>query len=168
MTVKSSSTSIVSVSLPSWEDDDTPDDFEIPQRCDISPRKGDLTPMVDVTILVMIFYLSSAASHVFRTQRFVEVFRHVPVWCVSTPIYSPSVFVDVVIDDTNRIFVDTEEVAGFDAVRESLRDARGNHDEAEVTITVDPQSTHGHRILVADAAVDAGFIEINSWITHNY
>ena len=156
--------SIVSVSLPSWEEDDAPVEFEIPRRGTMSTRKGDLTPMVDVTFLLLVFFMILAAVNVQKKLTVEKTDEDGDPTVVEVDLAS----VQIVVDNENNIFVEDVAVTGFDSVTKALGDAREELGDVRLTLLLDPDSIHDRRILVADAAATAGFSQIHSRITCNY
>lgn len=153
--------SIVTVTLPSWleEDDQEPQmgrdkpDFE----------EMDLTPMVDVTFLLLIFFMITAA---FNLQKKIDVPPAKTDESSTTVNQDPedSATVEAEIDAQNNVFVDDTKGENFDEVLQLLKAAKASSDSVELKLKIDPESTHEKRILVADAAAQAGFTKVNSLI----
>ncbi len=151
---------IVRVSLPSWEEEDEEDvglgrpepDFE----------EMDLTPMVDVTFLLLIFFMITAS---FTLQKKIDVppAQSDAVSSVSVPEMESSA-VEAIIDAENRIYIDDLPGESFKEIVGLLETSRATADAVELKLLIDPESTHEKRILVADAAAQAGFTKINSMI----
>ncbi|MCA9056722.1 MAG: biopolymer transporter ExbD, partial [Planctomycetaceae bacterium] len=149
--------SLVTVSLPSWEEEEE-EDFHVNHR-EPELEEMDLTPMVDVTFLLLIFFMITAS---FNLQKHVEMppaaSDETSTQTVVPPEDSPSV--EAVIDPDNRITINDLPGETFDELVSLLNQERGGADSAELKLLIDPESTHEKRILVADAAAKAGFVKI--------
>jgi serine/threonine protein kinase/biopolymer transport protein ExbD len=152
--------SIVRVSLPSWEEEED-DDVEL-GRPEPDFEEMDLTPMVDVTFLLLIFFMITAS---FTLQKKIDVppAKSDAVSSVSVPEMESSA-VEAIIDAENRIYIDDLPCKSFKEAVGLLEDSRAAADAVELKLLIDPESTHEKRILVADAAAKAGFTKINSMI----
>ena len=156
--------SIVQVSLPSWEEaEDEDDEFGRPEP---DFEEMDLTPMVDVTFLLLIFFMITAS---FTLQKKIDV-PPAKSDAVSSVSVDPMEAVDVeaIIDADNRIYIDDAPGESFTEILSLLEMSRDAVDAVELKLMIDPESTHEKRILVADAAAQAGFTKINSMITEDY
>lgn len=152
--------SIVRVSLPSWEEVEE-EDIQL-GRPEPDFEEMDLTPMVDVTFLLLIFFMITAS---FTLQKKIDVppAKSDAVSSVSVPEMESSA-VEAIIDAENRIYVDDLPCESFKEAVSLLEDSRAAADAVELKLLIDPESTHEKRILVADAAAKAGFTKINSMI----
>jgi len=157
-----SGNSIVTVTLPSW----LADDDKEPQMGRDAPdfEEMDLTPMVDVTFLLLIFFMITAA---FNLQKKIDVPPAKTDESSTTVNQDPedSATVEAEIDAQNNIFVDDTQGESFDEILQLLKAAKSSSDSVELKLKIDPESTHEKRILVADAAAQAGFTKVNSLIT---
>ncbi|MEO2013797.1 MAG: protein kinase [Fuerstiella sp.] len=151
---------IVRVSLPSWEEEEE-DDVEL-GRPEPDFEEMDLTPMVDVTFLLLIFFMITAS---FTLQKKIDVppAQSDAVSAVSVPEMESSA-VEAIIDAENRIYIDDLPGESFKEIVGLLETSRATADAVELKLLIDPESTHEKRILVADAAAQAGFTKINSMI----
>lgn len=124
----------------------------------------DLTPMVDVTFLLLIFFMITAA---FNLQKKIDVPPAKTDESSTTVNQDPedSATVEAEIDAQNNIFVDDTQGESFDEILQLLKAAKSSSDSVELKLKIDPESTHEKRILVADAAAQAGFTKVNSLIT---
>lgn len=152
---------IVQVTLPSWEEEED-EDFAL-GREEPEFEEMDLTPMVDVTFLLLIFFMITAS---FNLQKKIDMppassEEGVSVAPVEDPEKSP---VEAEIDADNKIYVDGTPGTTFDELVTLLESAKSGTDAIELKLKIDPESTHDRRILVADAAAKAGFLKINSLI----
>ena len=153
--------SIVTVTLPSWVEDSD----EEPQLGRAKPdfEEMDLTPMVDVTFLLLIFFMITAA---FNLQKKIDVppAKTDESSVNVNPDPEENAAVEAEIDAQNNVFVDDTRGENFDEILQLLKSAKAASDGVELKLKIDPESTHEKRILVADAAAQAGFIKINSLI----
>jgi serine/threonine protein kinase/biopolymer transport protein ExbD len=156
----SGKTPMVRVSLPSWEEDDE-EDFVLGREAP-NFEEMDLTPMVDVTFLLLIFFMITAAFNLQKSMASPPASSD-DAAAVSVPKpQEPGV--QAVIDPDNRIYIDDVEATSFEDMLSLLKAARSGVESPELSLKIDPESTHEKRINVADAATQAGFIKINSKI----
>ena len=81
-------------------------------------------------------------------------------------IESPNAGVRVTVDADNKISVnDSEDVTTYEEVLELLNTTK-NSDPGivEVNLFLDPDSTHEMRVMVIDAATQAGFLRVSNKI----
>ena len=154
-------TPMVKYSLPSWEEEEEEDLVLGRQAPEMDEM--DLTPMVDVTFLLLIFFMITAA---FNLQKAMDSPPAVSddASAVSVPKDTQDA-VEAVIDPDNKMFIDDVEAKTSSDLVSLLKSARSGVDTVELSLLIDPDSTHEKRILVADAAAQAGFLKINSKIT---
>lgn len=149
--------SIVTITLPSWLEEED-EDFSL-GRDEPDFEEMDLTPMVDVTFLLLIFFMITAS---FNLQKKIDApppKSDESSVSVAPPEDSPSV--EAIIDSANVIWINDKECPSYDEVVRTLKDERASSDSAELKLRIDPESLHERRIVVADAAAQAGFIKIN-------
>lgn len=153
---------LVTVTLPSWEEQED-EEFAL-GREEPEFEEMDLTPMVDVTFLLLIFFMITAS---FNLQKHIDMPPASSEEGVSVaPMEDPDVTpVEAEIDADNQIYIDGQLGTTFDELVRLLEDARSDTDVIELKLKIDPESTHDRRILVADAATEAGFLSIKSLIT---
>ena len=117
----------------------------------------DMTPMVDVTFLLLIFFMITAS---FSLQKSLETNAPDPddegaaQTMVLEDIEEDSIV--VTIDEENRIFVDDLPVAGIGP----LRDALIASSKRDMLIEADPMASHGTVVAVTDAGMDANMQQI--------
>lgn len=152
---------MVTVTLPSWlEDEPCSEPF---LRTDRERNGLDLTPMVDMVFLLLIFFMITAS---FNLQKKLDV--------VTDPaestyvghgrrVYNPDTDIVVEIDAENNIWIDGAPVDHIDTACRLLKEARSYvRTRPELRLRIDPESTHDKRIFVADAAALAGFRRIET------
>lgn len=153
----SAGTSIVTVTLPSWLEEED-EDFSL-GRDEPDFEEMDLTPMVDVTFLLLIFFMITAS---FNLQKKIDA--DPPKSDEAATTVSPPediASVEATIYPDNTIWVNDVECPSYDAVVSALKNERSSSESAELLLRIDPDSLHERRIVVADAAAQAGFDKIN-------
>lgn len=150
---------IVTVSLPSWEeeDEDEPMGREGPEF-----EEMDLTPMVDVTFLLLIFFMITAS---FSVQKQMEGQPATTDDASAVSVPPPdNAQVEATIDADNQIDIAGTLCATVEEMVDALESAQSDTDTAELKVTIDPLSQHESRITLADAARRAGFTSMKSRI----
>ncbi len=151
---------LVTVSLPSWEEEDD-DDFAL-GRPEPEFEEMDLTPMVDVTFLLLIFFMITAA---FNLQKKIDMPPATAEEGMSTSVpQQENSSVEAEIDRDNQIYIGGTQGTAFDEIVRLLESEKAGIDDIELRVKIDPESTHEKRILVADAAAKAGFVKVKSLI----
>ncbi len=122
----------------------------------------DLTPMVDVTFLLLIFFMVTAS---FSLQKSIEVPPPDPDQEGATQsIQSPEELHEhailVQINERNVISIDHEPVSDPDNLAELLAERKRSEQKIELIIDADAQASHGTVVFVNDSAVEAEFQKI--------
>ena len=122
----------------------------------------DLTPMVDVTFLLLIFFMVTAS---FSLQKSFEVPRPDPdqegaTQSIQSPEDLQENSIIVRIDENDAITIDFEPVTNPEDLTDLLLDKRRIEQKGDLVIDADERATHGAVVLVNDAAVDADFQHI--------
>ena len=148
---------VVTATLPSWveveEDDGSGFDREPPEL-----EEMDLTPMVDVTFLLLIFFMITASFNL-QKKMDMEAATADEASAVAVEQETPDSPISCEIDANNEIFVDDEPVKTFKEIVAKLKEAQDPEAESqELQLQIDPDSTHDKRILVADAATKVGLL----------
>ncbi|WP_437204380.1 biopolymer transporter ExbD [Planctomicrobium sp. SH664] len=142
-----------------WNDEEEEgEELELSFGKDVVPESGlDMTPMVDVVMLLLIFFMITAS---FSTQKSLESTAPEPAsdgygaQAISAEdVESDSVVVD--IDENNAIRVDDVPVAGVEELVEVLKSKIRDEKKNELLIEAHPQSTHGTVVSVMDAGLAA-------------
>lgn len=153
------STSMVTVSLPSWEeeDEDEPLGRDSPEF-----EEMDLTPMVDVTFLLLIFFMITAS---FTVQKQMEGSPATTDDAAAVAVPPPdNAQVEATIDADNQIEIAGVICESIEEMIDALESAQTDTDTAELKVTIDPLSHHEMRIRLADAARQANFMSLKSRI----
>ena len=122
----------------------------------------DMTAMVDVTFLLLIFFMvtaSFAAQKVFETsppEQESDGAGGAPASSVED-LESSSVIVE--IDAADQLRVDDQPISGMYELREALA-AKLAESKTEVLIQAEYAATHGMVVAVTDAAMDAGMQKV--------
>lgn len=122
----------------------------------------DLTPMVDVTFQLLIFFMVSAS---FSLQKTIEVPTPDPdqkgaTQQVQTMDDLQGTSILVKIDAANAVSIDEEPLADVTRLADALRDKMRREQKTEVLLTAHPQSLHRMVIAVIDAANEIGVQKI--------
>jgi biopolymer transport protein ExbD len=122
----------------------------------------DLTPMVDVTFQLLIFFMVSAS---FSLQKSIEVPTPDPdqkgaSQQVQTLDDLQGTSIIVKIDASNTILIDDEPLGDILRITDALRDKMRREQKTELLVTADNQSLHRTIIAVIDAANEVGMQKI--------
>ena len=122
----------------------------------------DLTPMVDVTFQLLIFFMVTAS---FALQKSIEVPTPDPdkkgaAQQLQILENLEGTSIRVQIDAANAILIDDEPLGDPSRLTESLKDKMRKEQKTELLITAHPQALHRTVIAVIDAANSAGMQKI--------
>lgn len=138
-----------------------PPEFSL-RRPQTELEEMDLTPMVDVTFLLLIFFMITAS---FSVQKTIEVPEPEPeekgaAQTIQTlqDLQSDSIIVEV--DERNAIYVDYERVENPGNLSETLRDKMRSDGKVELVLEADARALHETVVQVVDAANAAGMQKI--------
>ena len=146
-------------------DPDPPVGFSAGKKNLTDPNDGmDMTPMVDVTFLLLIFFMVTAS---FSVQKSLET-PHAKVEDPSTVFVEPEPsdeYVEVIIDQTNTYYVTTRgegevEAASDRDMASRIRAAKTEFNAVKLTITAHVDSLLGKVVTVWDSGIAAGFEKI--------
>ena len=124
----------------------------------------DLTPAVDVTFQLLIFFMITAS---FSLQKSFDVppakNSEGVAMNVSVPLEESGVRVEVDRDDT--VFVGEKKAKTYKEILELLTAEKSlNSSVNDLDLILDPDSTHEMRLTVIDAATQAGFLRVKNKI----
>ena len=144
-----------------WTDPGEDEGFQL-SRGRPDDEEMDLTPMVDVTFLLLIFFMITAS---FSLQKTINVPPPDPDEQAATQeiveleeLDDYSVIVE--IDENDVLIVDDEPVGSAELLEQIFREKAAAEDKNEVVIQADPLSSHDVNVKVIDAATGAEMSKI--------
>ena len=125
----------------------------------------DLTPAVDVTFQLLIFFMVTAS---FSMQKAFDVPPAKNVEGVSLNVTVPldeSPGVKVQVDPNNVMYVDSKKATTYQEIFDLLTaEKNAASGVSDLDLELDPESIHEMRIMVIDAATQAGFTRVRNKI----
>ena len=136
------------------DDEEEEHDFKI-DKAGMDDEGLDMTPMVDVTFLLLIFFMITAS---FAVQKSMQTTPPEPdeegvSQNVNDDVEEDSVVVE--IDAENNIRVEDVEVAGIGELIDMLTNKRTGEGKTDMMIEVHELAKHGTVVLVTDAGLEA-------------
>ena len=147
------------VSLPSWNESGDDETGIGRRRPAFEPM--DLTPMVDVTFLLLIFFMITAAFDLQKKFHVDSARAENAALVVEVPD-PDDLSVDVEIAHNNLVYIGDNVAETYDQILQGLEAARRENAEPELQLRIDPESRHEMRVRVNDAAAQVGFTRIRS------
>jgi biopolymer transport protein ExbD len=151
-----------------WNEDRTPvesgddDDFTLSRRGPMTVEELDLAPMVDVAFQLVLFFMVTATTVLYKTLEIPKPTTDQAPGAVAQG-HSRSVedlqkdFVLVEIDTSGEVKIDRESVpASVDAIADRLRTARDKTGRKVMLLSADYATPHRHAVLAYDAAIEIG------------
>ncbi len=143
------------------EEADLEEDFHIDKR-GLDDEGLDMTPMVDVTFLLLIFFMITAA---FSLQKSMQAEPPEPedegAAQTTTVEEQEEDSIIVGISDDDELFLDDEPIGGLGALADALRArAAESGTERDMIIEAEPKASFGIVIGVMDIAIQEGFQRI--------
>ncbi len=145
------------------DDDDEEEEEECHgKKSHVEKDAIDMTAMVDVTFLLLIFFMVTAS---FAAQKVMETSAPDPeeagdgvgaVSSMDSEEESADISVIIAIDANDRITVDDQPVSGLAELRDVLQNKAGGGGSAEGLLQYTYSARHGIVVSVADAVVSAG------------
>ncbi len=142
-------------------DDDEPEDDEDPpvsfaKKEPIPEDELDMTPMVDVTFLLLIFFMVTASFTLQKSIPQPAASSDAPSTTVSEEEEPEDDYVGVIIDQNNSFYVTTRDDEEREApsemeMRRMVKDAKDTYGAERLVITAHVDATHGRLIAVCDA-----------------
>lgn len=138
-------------------------------RAEPDDDEMDLTPMVDVTFLLLIFFIVTAS---FQLQKAVQQPQHVsdsPANIVVDPKDEKD-SIEIMIDENDNYVISSgdaedEDAAGKVQMWQLVKKRKMNSPEiTKVAIKLHEESSHAAKVYAWDASVDAGFTEITTQV----
>jgi serine/threonine protein kinase len=143
--------------------DDDDDDLLV-RKVSLPSDEMDLTPMVDVTFLLLIFFMITAS---FTMQKCFDVPQANNKQGVSAVTIEPpeTGAIRVEVDRENVMYVEGKKASTYDEVLTLLKaEKTGASDVTDLDLVLDPESIHEMRVIVIDAATQAGFQRVSNRI----
>ncbi|MCH2210496.1 MAG: protein kinase [Fuerstiella sp.] len=146
------------VSLPSWEELDD-DEIGLGRR---RPEfeETDLTPMVDVTFLLLIFFMITAAFDLQKKFDVAPARLEEAVEVTLDDTDDPSLLIEIGHD--NVVYIGDEKAQTYEDILGRLETAHREDADLDLQLRIDPDSRHEMRIRVNDAGTQAGFSRIRT------
>ena len=137
----------------------------LPKKKRVSQEANiDLTPAVDVTFQLLIFFMITAS---FSLQKAFDVPPAKNSEGVSLNVVVPmdEVGVRIEVDRDDTVFVGEKKAQTYKEILELLTAEKSlNSSVNDVDLILDPDSTHEMRLTVIDAAMQAGFLRVKNKI----
>jgi len=149
--------------LPSWSDDD--EEYH-PRKPQTDFEEMDLTPMVDVTFLLLIFFMITASFSMQKSFDFPPAQKDEGA---SSVVVDPdqNSGIKVIIEADDKVFVESQSrgVTTYDDIFALLESEKAKASSiTDIDLEMDPDSSHVMRVIVIDAATQAGFLRIRNKI----
>ena len=122
-----------------------------------------LTPLIDVVFLLLIFFMVSTTF-----QKESEISLQLPK-ASEDPVEAPPEQYEVVINAAGNFFInDTELVrADIETLRQALFDLTGGQRDVPITIRADAQTPHQAVVTAMDAAAQLGLSRMSIATSHS-
>ena len=124
----------------------------------------DLTPAVDVTFQLLIFFMITAS---FSLQKAFDVppAKTSEGISMNVQVEMPDAGVRVEVDRDNMVYVGDKKAQTYKEILELLTaEKSANSSVNDLDLILDPDSTHEMRVTVIDAATQAGFLRVKNKI----
>ena len=154
-------------------DDEEPEDDDEPQlsfsnKEPIPEDELDMTPMVDVTFLLLIFFMVTASFTLQKSIPQPPAASDAPSTNVVEDDEEQQDYVEVIIDQNNSYYVTTRDSEEREApsemeMRRMVKDAKDTYGPERIVITAHVDATHERLIAVCDAGQSSGLkIEVKT------
>ena len=120
----------------------------------------DMTPMVDVVLLLLLFFMVTAS---YATQKILNMTKPDAKQTKGARVNLADIAkenVMVEIDRRNQIFIDTEPVKGRESVRNMVARAAKENNKTKAIVVAEGESQHGTSVRVLDGIREAGISQI--------
>jgi biopolymer transport protein ExbD len=128
----------------------------------LQPRKRrspelNLTPLIDVVFLLLIFFMVSTTF-----QRESQIAVELPQTGVEEPADVPPRYLDIIVDREGRFYVNQQQVVNTDVetLKQAIRKAAMQESDLPVIISADANTPHQAVIKVMDAASQLGYLKM--------
>jgi biopolymer transport protein ExbD len=121
------------------------------------PPEVNLTSMIDVLFLLILFFMVSTTF-----DKFGRVRVELPEAQAQAEERKEAERIEVVVDPQGQVFIADRELVNTDieTVKRGLLEAAGDRRDLPVVIAADTQAPHGAVIKVMDAASQVGLVQI--------
>lgn len=115
-----------------------------------------LTPLIDVVFLLLIFFMVSTTF-----ERETEISIELPE-ASGKPVEQQRQMVEISIDEKGRYFVNKEEVINtqLETLKQAIKKAAGGEEKPRVLLSADKMTPHQAVITAMDAARQLGFVSL--------
>ncbi|MEM6411808.1 MAG: biopolymer transporter ExbD [Pseudomonadota bacterium] len=121
---------------------------------EVEEAKVDLTPMLDVVFILLIFFIVTA---VFLTEEAIQIEPPPPASDTPPP---PTPTIVIRVDADNLIFVNNR-IADVSAVRANIERLRAETPDSAVIIQAHPDAKNGLIVRIRDQAASANIEKVN-------
>lgn len=130
----------------------------------------DMTPMVDVTFLLLIFFMVTASFTLRKSFEQAHSQVDDPSQNVVEPKEDEDDFVEVIIDQTNTYYIRTRDQEEIEApsdleMRDTLRDAKESGGAQRLIIRAHEDALHSKVVKVLDTANSIGISRVETVVT---
>ena len=150
------------------EDEDPGVDFGAGKK--LPEAELDMTPMVDVTFLLLIFFMVTASFTLRKSFEQSHSKTDDPSTNVVQPVDDTEDFVEVIIDQTNTFYIRTRDTEEIEApsdreMRDTLRDAKEIAGAQRLVIRAHVDALHSKVVKVLDMGNKVGMQRIETIVT---
>ena len=145
-------------------------DFNFADGKKIPEDELDMTPMVDVTFLLLIFFMVTASFTLRKSFEQSHSQTDDPSTNVVEPVDDTQDFVEVIIDQTNTFYIRTRDTEEIEApsdreMRDTLREARDIAGAQRLIIRAHVDALHSKVVKVLDMGNKVGMQKIETIVT---
>ncbi|MBE0509231.1 MAG: biopolymer transporter ExbD [Chromatiales bacterium] len=115
-----------------------------------------LTPLIDVVFLLLIFFMVSTTF-----ERDTEISLELPE-ASGEPLKTEQVVIEISIDAQGHYYVNQQELINtqIDTIKRAIQQARGDVERPQVILSADRQTPHQAVITAMDAARQVGLVNL--------
>ena len=148
-----------------FDENDDDDEYVTEPKEPIPEDELDMTPMVDVTFLLLIFFMVTASFTIQKSLQQAHAKSEDPSTTPREDIIEPEDYVQVLIDQTNTYYVTTRsedevECPSDSEMRSKVRDAHENEGANRLVIVAHVESLHRKVVTAWDTGALNEFREI--------
>ncbi len=126
------------------------------RRPDREAPDVNLTPLIDVVFLLLIFFMVSTTF-----ERETEISVQLPE-ASGEPLATERKVVEITIDAKGRYYVNRQELVNtqLDTLKRAIRDAADGAEDPQVILSADRETPHQAVISAMDAARQVGYVNL--------